>query len=171
MATWKPIQDFPNYEVSDEGQIRSLPRRVPRRTKGDVLIHPAYLLPAPDRDGYMKVRLTKDGRRHKKTVHRLVADAFIPNRYGKPQINHIDGDKANNGASNLEWSTCRENHSHRRHVLLKNIGEGNGNAKLSKEVVREIRASDKSHADLAREHGTSPQAIGYARRRQTWRHV
>jgi len=171
MATWKPIQDFPNYEVSDEGQIRYRGGWQHRAGSASWRRPPAIVAQHPDKDGYLKVTFLKDGRRQKRSAHRIVALAFIPNRYRKPEVNHLDGDKTNNTARNLEWSTCKENHSHRRHVLLKNLGNEHGMSKLTEEIVREIRASKESHASLGRKYGVSAQTIGFARRRQTWQHV
>lgn len=58
--------------------------------------------------GYHLVLLSNMGATEAKCIHRLVAEAFIPNDDGKPQVNHIDGDKANNAVENLEWCTGRE---------------------------------------------------------------
>lgn len=70
------------------------------------------LKPAPTSWGYITVELFKDkvGKTHK--IHKLVADAYIPNPNGKPIINHIDGDKKNNAVENLEWCTYSENMKH-----------------------------------------------------------
>lgn len=62
--------------------------------------------------GYVQVNLHKDGKCRTHMVHRLVAEAFIPNPEDKPQVNHIDEDKENNRVSNLEWVTHQENCSH-----------------------------------------------------------
>lgn len=68
--------------------------------------------------GYQQITFTIDRSRKKHLVHRLVATAFIPNPDNKPHVNHIDGDKANNAASNLEWCTVSENILHARALGL-----------------------------------------------------
>ena len=71
-----------------------------------------FLKPYSHYKGYLRVDLSnKDGKKHFK-VHRLVAQAFIPNEEGKPQVNHKDGNKHNNSITNLEWVTNRENCDH-----------------------------------------------------------
>ena len=62
--------------------------------------------------GYMNVSLTKNGKQTQHKVHRLVAQAFIPNPLNKQQVNHIDGNKKHNVVWNLEWCTCKENIDH-----------------------------------------------------------
>jgi hypothetical protein len=171
MASWKPIPGFENYEASDEGRVRCT-GYVMYRANGRIYpIPPHEPHVAPDRDGYLRVRLMVKGHRVRKIVHRLVAMTHIPNPGDLPQINHIDGNKQNNSIANLEWTTSALNHWHRRHVLKKGMGEGIGLAKLRADDVRAIRASSLSHADEAKKHGVSPQAVGYVRRGQTWRHV
>ena len=71
-----------------------------------------YLKQKIDRYGYAVVALTKDGKAHHITVHRLVAQAYVPNPYGKPCVNHINEDKTDNNAKNLEWVTIAENDNH-----------------------------------------------------------
>ena len=61
------------------------------------------------RHGYLGVALLKNNKHYHKLIHRLVAQAFIPNPDNKPQVNHIDENKANNHVSNLEWTTAKEN--------------------------------------------------------------
>jgi len=70
-----------------------------------------------DKDGYEYVLVSIAGKRRKLLVHRLVANAFLPNDNNLPQVNHKDGNKANNEVDNLEWITNSENQMHNRYVL------------------------------------------------------
>ena len=86
-------------------------------------------------------------------VHRLVAEAFIPNPENKDTVNHIDGNKQNNIVSNLEWVNRTEQMIHAYNLGLKTsrIGSKNSNAKLTDEQVREIR---KLYVPQSKEFGT-----------------
>lgn len=107
---WKDVIGYEGiYIVSTLGRIICL-----HWNNGDT--H-RYLKPF-DNGGYQRVVLIKDGVRKKFLLHRLVAEAFIPNPFDKPFINHIDGNKANNSVSNLEWVTPKENVSH---AILNNL--------------------------------------------------
>jgi len=76
--------------------------------------------------GYMNVSLTKNGKQTQHRVHRLVAQAFIPNPLNKQQVNHIDGNKKHNVVWNLEWCTCKENIDH---ALKSGLSRPKGNNK------------------------------------------
>ena len=105
METWKDIAGYEGlYQVSDFGNVRSL--NWGRRG----IIRNLYL--KKQNRGYRHVELAKDGVRKAFTVHRLVAEAFIPNPNDYKQINHIDEDKTNNTVMNLEWCTQEQNMSH-----------------------------------------------------------
>lgn len=96
---FKDIQGFEGrYEVSNMGNVRSLKYGKIR-----------YLKPAKNQKGYYFVRLYKNGILKNFKVHRLVANAFVENPNGYNEINHIDEDKTNNKASNLEWCTHKYN--------------------------------------------------------------
>lgn len=121
---FREIDGFPDYEISNLGRVCSFKGRYPR-----------ILKPRKNRDGYPYVILCTSRKHVTKTVHRLVAEAFVPNPENKPQVNHIDEDKENNMAENLEWVTCRENINHGTGV--KRSAESRMNHKsYSKSVVQ-----------------------------------
>ena len=73
---------------------------------------------------YECIKLVKDGIRHNHSIHRLVAETFIPNPYNKSEVNHIDGNKSNNHYSNLEWVTAKENTEHSLYILKNKTNKG-----------------------------------------------
>lgn len=102
---WRPVIGYEGlYEVSNLGRVKSIPRN---GTPGGILT-PNY----KNQKHYAHVALTKNAKPKTTSVHRIVAQAFIPNPDNKPQVNHIDGDKKNNCADNLEWATQSENMRH-----------------------------------------------------------
>lgn len=98
---WKPIKGFENYEVSNMGKVRSLNYNKTGRVKELKRIKTIW--------GYLYVNLYKDGKMQQKTIHRLVAEAFINNPEGLPVINHRDENKTNNIVDNLEWCSHKYN--------------------------------------------------------------
>lgn len=96
------IAGYSNYYVTDGGVVFS-------RWCG--IDDP--LVPRINNSGYHRVRISDDDAKlHEKLVHRLVAEAFIPNPEGLPEVNHIDRDKSNNSVNNLEWCSHLENMQH-----------------------------------------------------------
>lgn len=110
---WKPIDGFNDYLVSNLGRVKSLEKITVDKLGKMHHRHEKILKSSPDGKGYHEVWLFnfEPGARHKTgmKVHRLVAQAFIPNPEGKPQIDHIDTDKNNNCVENLRWVTGSEN--------------------------------------------------------------
>lgn len=102
---WKDIEGFEGlYQVSNLGNVKSLCWNHTRRSK--------LLNPYSHGGGYKRVHLFKDHQHYKVFVHRLVAEAFLPNPENKPVVNHKDGNKSNNHVKNLEWATIKENTHH-----------------------------------------------------------
>lgn len=111
--TWKDVEGYEGlYQVSNLGRVKSLERYVIRGRGGISKVRERILKCGHDKDGYSCVALMLNGKRTTFRVHRLVAQAFIPNPENKPFVNHINEDKTNNHAKNLEWCTCKENNNH-----------------------------------------------------------
>lgn len=112
---WKDIEGYEGlYQISNLGRIKSLSRFIytnKEKTKGYYSENKILRLTSDD-TGYLQVSLSKNGAVKKFHVHRLVAIAFIPNIHNKPQINHIDRNRKNAKATNLEWVTDSENKYH-----------------------------------------------------------
>ena len=91
--------------------------------------------------GYLGIHLCKKGKSKNFLMHRLIAQAFIPNPFNKPHINHINGVKTDNSIKNLEWCTASENERHSRDFGLNpNIGQTHHQAKLKEEDIYKIRS-------------------------------
>ena len=115
---WKPIKGYEGlYDVSDLGNVRSLPHSVLVTRNGSTYLSPypgKVLKPVRRQHGYLGVMLYGKGGHEKRgfktfSIHRLVAEAFIPNPDNLLEVNHLDEDKQNNRADNLEWTTRKGN--------------------------------------------------------------
>ena len=108
----KPIPNYPNYSVTEDGKVWSnLTNKFLKAGLGKV--------------GYYVVALRKDNNQKTFNVHRLVAELFLNNFDNKPFVNHINGNKLDNGITNLEWCTAKENNLHAHKMGLNYISESN----------------------------------------------
>lgn len=121
MEDYKDINGFEGmYQISNLGNVKSLSRRVLSRYSNDRIINEKLLSLNKDKaTGYVSITLSLGKKRITKSVHRLVASAFIDNPLNKPEVNHINGIQHDNRAENLEWVTKSENCKHAYSKSLK----------------------------------------------------
>lgn len=94
---WKSLSENPQYYISDQGRLKRNGKEICQRD---------------DRYGYPKVTISTNGVKHTRTIHQLVAKEFVNGYSEGYQVNHINGDKHDNRASNLEWVTIGDNLRH-----------------------------------------------------------
>lgn len=177
---WKDIEGYEDkYQVSNKGRIRSLNRKVQvqnhpqhsyRSVKGTIMKKNLV-------NRYYCIALSRNGDKKTHKVSRMVASAFIPNPENKPQVNHIDGNKLNDEASNLEWSTCSENIQHAFDIGIKDHSgtAGPQETKLTETDVLDIRNTWNlgcfMQKEIANAWGVSVPTISMIVNRKSWTHI
>ena len=136
MEHWRSIAGYDGlYEVSDLGRIKSLGNDKSRKEK--------TLKPGKNQGGYLHVGLCKDCHTKRLLVHRLVAEAFIPNTQGLETVNHKDEDKTNNSVANLEWMSKKDNLNYGTH------NKRSSEARLNHPAFsKKVQMFDKSTGEL-----------------------
>lgn len=157
---WRPIPGYEGlYEVSDIGRVRSLGSR-------------ARVLKLISLNGYLKVNLSKEGKRRQEYVHRLLAEAFIRSPIPKHlEVCHGDGNRENNILHNIRLDTRRSNAQDRKAHGTELFGERHHNSKLSEDQVIQIRSSQESARLLAEKFGVSSVQIRNVKKGTSWAHV
>lgn len=168
MELWKDIAKASNYEVSNYGNVRN-------KTTHYILKWRIC------KTGYYQVSIKFDdtGKFKNAYVHRLVAEAWIDNPENKASVNHIDGNKANNAASNLEWMTYKEQQHHRTEVLnKKNIGSPKKVGQYSKkgELIHIYDSVEQAAKAFGKNRVNIDNAIHHKKNQQTaygyiWRYI
>lgn len=126
MEIWKEVKGYGGvYEVSNLGNVRSVDRTVIRETTGVSVLYKGKQLAINynSRNNCCEVSLSLNQRRKCYKIHRLVAEAFLPNTDGLPHVNHKDGDRHNNNVTNLEWCTASYNLKHSYDELNRHINK------------------------------------------------
>lgn len=164
---WKVVDGYDGvYSVSNLGRVSSK-ARIQVYADGRVYNHPHRVLKQSlTSKGYPIVHFYCEGQRKTLSIHRLVAESFIPNIQDKPCVNHIDGVKVNNSVDNLEWMTYAENNAHALDTGLKDQTPSTYKSKLSKlsrearqDIIDNYKSRVPGHtfADFARKYGVSDE--------------
>lgn len=149
---WKPVKGYEkSYIVSNFGNVMSIPREYKSKDGKVFYVDGKTLKKHDDTRGYDRVQL---GKHKKERVHRIVANAFIPNPMNLSEVNHKDGNKKNNNVENLEWISHKGNVLHAVETGL----FGDRSKKAPPEIVKAIR---EEYVPYDREHSTDALAKKY----------
>lgn len=157
----KEVPDHPNYLVSPDGYVVN--RKTGRVLKEDITNR-----------GYHRITVCKNNKVKRYTLHRLVAELFIPNPLGKETVNHKSGDKRDNSVENLEWMTQEENQNHAKETGLCPKGTAMKTSKYSEETIHEVCRliqegwTRKPVLDKA---GITKSTFDDIRRRKSWKFI
>jgi hypothetical protein len=172
---WKPVFEYENlYEVSNFGRVKRKEKKVYSEERNCYFIKKERIC-NQFVDRYKYVNLVVYGVKTKRvTLHRIIANAFIPNPQNKPCVNHKDGNKLNNSIENLEWVTRSEN---TRHAYKNNLipnGENHPKSKLTNSQVIDIYKrvySGETCIKLSKEFNVHPETITNIKFKRMWKNV
>jgi hypothetical protein len=140
---WKDIKGYEGlYQVSNYGRIKSLSRLI--KNSNNRITKEKIRKQVYDKDNYLTISLSKNGKISTFKVHRLVAQAFIPNTKNKPTVNHKNGIKNDNKVENLEWATDKEQMEH----CIKILGY---DPHIKKTYPKKVKRSDGKIYDSIKE--------------------
>ena len=146
---WKKLKWFKYHEISESGDIR-LTQNINKYKKGKILLQ------STNKKGYKRIKLY--GKTY--SVHRLVAEAFIPNPENKPEVNHINGIRDDNRVGNLEWCSHIDNIHYSINILKNKVGGKGGRTKKS--IISDDGKIFESRNACARFYGVNGSVISYA---------
>lgn len=146
MELWKNIDNFPNYQISNYGRVKNIDGRI--------------LKPSKDKNGYLMVNMLTNTGYKTKRIHRLVAEAFIPNLNNYKEVNHIDENKENNCFSNLEWCSHKYNSNYgtRNKRISNNMNKKIGQYDMNNNLVKIYESIKEAN----RQTGISNAGISYS---------
>lgn len=160
METYKQVTKYPQYFVSDKGNVKSLRYDTPLK---------GY----KNSSGYIRVQLGNS--KTKKLVHRLVAEHFCKNIDNKKFVNHKNGIKTDNRSENLEWVTRSENmvHAESKGLVSHIIGDDHHNSKLTSKKVREIKKLllTLNCTQISKRYYVDRKTISDIKNGKTWKEV
>ena len=161
---WKDIEGYEGlYQVSNKGRVKSLKRKICSNSNHKYNTLSEKLLKLSGGGKYIQVILCKNGKKSAKLVHRLVAQAFIPNTNNLPCVNHKKKKKKNNDVRNLEWCTYKYNNEYNgridkcRDKISKTLLEKTEHPKRTPEQIENIRKGAYKGWETRRKNITNPQ--------------
>lgn len=172
---WKDIENYEGYyQVSNLGKVRSLDRVQEDSLGRKYPWKGKVMSPRINRDGYSQISLGKKGKVKTRTVHRLVAEAFLEKIPTKNYVNHKDGNKENNHLYNLEWCTAKENTHHAFETGLQSRGEDSNFAAIDEQtailVCKRLEDGERN-CDIAEDLNLTRDIVGKIRSGITWTHI
>lgn len=171
---WVPVVGFEQlYEVSNHGRVRTVEHVVLRSNGVPQTIKARMKTATTRRDRRRMVTLSSNRKSRVYLVHRLVAFAFLGSPQGNQQVNHVDGDPANNNLSNIEWVSPKENINHALDTgLIKNYGERQHGSKIKvsdvSQVISMARDGTKQR-DIAASFGIHQSQVSRVISGKAWR--
>ena len=171
------------YEISSRGRVKRIKRRVTHKNQVTdfSMVYPAKILKAhPDSRGYPQVSLNgiSEGKSKRVArVHRLVAEAFIPNPHNKAQVNHINSNTMDAHLSNLEWCTASENQKHSWGLggRERKFGEDSPVCRYTEDVIAKVYRLAKmkamSQEKIGKKYSMPQITVSNIRTKKTWRHI
>ena len=121
-----------------------------------------------DADGYCIITLNHHGKKYTRKIHRLVAEAFIPNPNNLPEVNHKNGNKDRNGYWNLEWVDTAQNV---HHAMKHNLRKSSNTEKMVRRVCKYLEKNKHSINEIAKRTGVSPANIVKIKNKVIWKSI
>jgi len=171
VEVWRAVDNFPLYEVSNFGQVRSW------NACGTGLADKPRIMrcKTTSQSRHLHVGIRKNNKTHYFSVHKLVLEAFVAMRPEGMECCHNDGNPRNNRVENLRWDTTESNQRDRRRHGTDNGGERNGHAKLTEDEVKEIIQLGKTgkylYRTLAAKFNVSRMTVSRVIQGKTWKHI
>ena len=180
---WKDVIDYEGYyQVSNLGRVRSVDREVYYRGGRVKKIKGNIMKLGLSKNGYPQLTIYKKGKQKSCRVHRLVANAFIPNDEDKPMVNHINGIKTDNRLENLEWCTAKENSNHAYEIGLINEDTQNPpkgeechlsvlTEKEAKEIYELAHNSKMTMREIGEIYNITLSGVSGIKQKRIWKHI
>ena len=165
MEIWKDVKGFEkSNEISSLGRLRTKDRLIKHSKFGTANLKRRYKKFRLNRDGYLRCNIKENGKSKDLTMHRIIAQAFIPNPKNYRNINHINGIKTDNRIENLEWCTSSQNIQHAVKTRLVKT-------KLTDKEAIEIHDSNLSTRKLAKKYGVSNSITWRIKNEKAYKHL